>query len=107
MPTCSTMRSGGSSSLARCARPSSIASTSPISVSSAITGSLLAPAWGESLCQLAAEGKLDRRRLLSASLASLLKNTETRNTTWFTKFHELLEPTVDERQNLQSSYLHL
>jgi hypothetical protein len=50
---------------------------------------------------------LDRERLLAASLGSLLKNTEPRNTAWFAKFHELLEPSVDERQTLQASYLHL
>lgn len=63
--------------------------------------------WASTLLELANEGKLERGRLLGASLGSLLKNTEARNTTWFAKFHELLKPTVEERQTLQASYLHL
>lgn len=63
--------------------------------------------WSKTLLELAAEGKLDRQRLLAASLGSLLKNTEARNTTWFTKFHELLNPTAEERLTLQAVYLQL
>src|SRR5262249_39626732 len=53
------------------------------------------------------EGKLDRQRLLSASLSGILRNTAARNTVWFSKFHELLEPTTAERRKLQSTYLQL
>jgi hypothetical protein len=63
--------------------------------------------WSSTLLALAAEGKLDRQRLLAASLGSLLRNTEARNTAWFAKFHELLEPTVEERLSLQASYQQL
>jgi hypothetical protein len=63
--------------------------------------------WSKALLELAADGKLERQRLLAASLGSLLKNTEARNTAWFAKFHELLEPTAEERLTLQSSYLQL
>jgi hypothetical protein len=63
--------------------------------------------WSVTLRALAAEGKLDRQRLLAASLGSLLKNTEARNTAWFSKFHELLEPTLGERHSLLASYLQL
>jgi hypothetical protein len=63
--------------------------------------------WARTLLELSAEGKLDRQRLLAASLDSLQRNTEARNTGWFQKFHELLEPMPDERQRLQASYLHL
>jgi hypothetical protein len=63
--------------------------------------------WSSTLLALAAEGKVDRQRLLAASLDSLLRNTEARNTAWFAKFHELLEPTAEERLSLQASYLQL
>ncbi|MBL8823002.1 MAG: hypothetical protein JNJ77_10475 [Planctomycetia bacterium] len=63
--------------------------------------------WAVTLKTLAAEGHLDRRRLLEASLGSLTRNTEARNTAWFCKFHELLEPTVEERGRLQTTYLQL
>lgn len=63
--------------------------------------------WAKTLLALAAEGKLDRQRLLSASLGSLLKNTEARNTGWFAKFHEMLKPRVEEREPLQPLYLQL
>jgi hypothetical protein len=63
--------------------------------------------WSRTLKALSAEGKLDRQRLLAASLGSLLRNTEARNTTWFAKFHELLEPTVEERETLQATYRQL
>ena len=42
------------------------------------------------LLDFSREGRLDRLRLLTASLDSLLRNTEARNTGWFCKFHELL-----------------
>jgi len=63
--------------------------------------------WSQTLIELSAEDRLDRGRLLAASLGSLQRNTEARNTGWFQKFHELLEPTPIERQRLQASYLQL
>jgi len=63
--------------------------------------------WSTTLLALAAEGHLDRQRLLAASLGSLLRNTEARNTTWFYRFHEFLKPTPDERLAVQPSYLQL
>jgi hypothetical protein len=63
--------------------------------------------WSRTLLELCQEGKLDRQRLLAASLGSLARNTAARNTAWFCKFHERLEPSVEERQRLQSSYLQL
>jgi hypothetical protein len=63
--------------------------------------------WARTLISLAAEGKLDRQRLLAASLGSLLRNTEARNTAWFARFHELLNPTAEERFAIQGSYLQL
>jgi len=63
--------------------------------------------WSKTLVELSVEGKLDRQRLLSASLGSLQRNTDARNTGWFHKFHELLQPTTEERQGLQSTYLQL
>jgi hypothetical protein len=63
--------------------------------------------WASALVALSRECKLDRRRLVHASLGSLSRNTEARNTGWFARFHELLEPTDDERQELQPSYQQL
>jgi hypothetical protein len=63
--------------------------------------------WGGALAALCREGKLDRNRLLNASLAALSRNTEARNTGWFTSFHELLEPTDEERHGLQPTYCQL
>jgi Family of unknown function (DUF6493) len=70
-------------------------------------GSAYVSSWAATLRELSQEGKLDRQRLLAASLSSLAGNTEARNTGWFQKFHELLEPTPDERQRLHASYLQL
>ena len=47
-----------------------------------------ANSWIYVLRDLSREGRLDRQRLLSASLGSLLRNTEARNTVWFCRFHE-------------------
>jgi hypothetical protein len=63
--------------------------------------------WGGALAALCREGKLDRNRLLEASLAGLLRNMEARNTGSFASFHELLEPTEEERHRLQPTYLQL
>lgn len=63
--------------------------------------------WAGTLRDLCREGKLDRARLLRASLGALERNSEARNTGWFMRFHEVLEPTADERQSMQSSYFHL
>ncbi|MFL5245722.1 MAG: DUF6493 family protein [Gemmataceae bacterium] len=66
-----------------------------------------ANSWSGALRDLSAEGKLDRQRLLSASLSALLRNLEARNTPWFATFHEVLEPSDEERQALQPKYLQL
>ena len=66
-----------------------------------------ANSWAYVLRDLSREGRLDRQRLLSASLGSLLRNTEARNTVWFCRFHEFLEPTTEERHARQATYLQL
>jgi hypothetical protein len=66
-----------------------------------------ANSWGHVLRELSREGKIDRQRLLSASLGSLLRNTEARNTVWFCRFHEFIEPTTEERHARQETYLQL
>lgn len=66
-----------------------------------------ANSWIYVLRDLSREGRLDRQRLLSASLGSLLRNTEARNTVWFCQFHEFLEPTTEERHACQATYLQL
>lgn len=63
--------------------------------------------WSGALLALSQEGRLDRQRLLEASLQGLSRNREQRNTVWFAGFHEMLEPAAAERDKLQSTYLQL
>lgn len=60
-----------------------------------------------SLKQLAAEGLIDRRRLLAASLEGLQIGRKPIDCTWFYRFHELLKPTLNERAALQTAYCDL
>lgn len=63
--------------------------------------------WAGSLKVLSQEGRLDRGRLLRASLAALNRALQPKNTSWFWKFHESLQPTIEERVGLQSHYMKL
>lgn len=63
--------------------------------------------WQESLKELAEQGRLDRLRLLKASLSALLLSTRPGVQSAFAKFHEFLEPTPAERAALFPDYLHL
>jgi hypothetical protein len=66
-----------------------------------------AGSWGYVLRDFSREGKLDRQRLLAASLTAILRNSKGSNTVWFCRFHELLEPTPEERLSLEGPYLQL
>ncbi|MFO1044455.1 MAG: DUF6493 family protein [Planctomycetaceae bacterium] len=63
--------------------------------------------WGHSLKELSASGEVDRSRLLTESLQALRRGRRAAGATWFFKFHEFLEPTLDERAERQSMYLDL
>ena len=54
--------------------------------------------WTYALVRLAAEGKLDRQRLLDASLDALMRDCKPADLGWYAQFHEALEPTLEERQ---------
>lgn len=63
--------------------------------------------WDQSLLELSRRGTLSRDRLLQESLAALDRGFAQFRAGWFSAFHELLEPTVKERQSLTDSYLKL
>ena len=63
--------------------------------------------WSQALRELAAEGTLDRGRLLDASLDALSRDFAAHRTSWHTHFHEALEPTAEERAARLGSYLGL
>ena len=53
--------------------------------------------WAGTLKTLSDEGWLDRQRLLNASLDALNRGFSQFRAGWFSRFHELLAPTLDER----------
>jgi Family of unknown function (DUF6493) len=63
--------------------------------------------WETGLVQLANEGKLSRARLLDASLEALARDFAQFRAGWFSRFHEALQPTLDERAERAERYLHL
>ena len=60
--------------------------------------------WQHALTTLAAEGAIDRGRLLDATLAAFLRDWTAGDVGWFAKFHDGLAPTVDETANRQPTY---
>ena len=66
-----------------------------------------ASAWDETLVTLSREGRLDRARLLAASLAALARDLPQFQAGWFSRFHDLMEPSIDERVRHLREYLHL
>ena len=60
--------------------------------------------WSEALCQAAADGRLDRARLLAASLDALARTSATIAAAG-TSLHMRLEPTLDERIGFADRYL--
>jgi len=63
--------------------------------------------WSESLRQLSNEGRVDRDRLLDASLAALNRDFTPYHARWFSDFHEYMQPTVEERALRTDQYLDL
>jgi Family of unknown function (DUF6493) len=63
--------------------------------------------WIYALARLAEEGRLDRARLLDASLDALTRDFRASTVGWYAKFHEELEPTRDERVARLDRYLSL
>jgi hypothetical protein len=63
--------------------------------------------WGTVLRELAAGEPAFRRRVLAASLAALARDFATYRAGWFSRFHESLAPTDDERTERADAYLAL
>jgi hypothetical protein len=63
--------------------------------------------WLYALPRLAAEGRLDRSRLLDASLDALLRDFRASSVGPYAKLHEALEPTPEERVDRLDRYLSL
>jgi Family of unknown function (DUF6493) len=63
--------------------------------------------WEWALVRLAAEERIDRQRLLDASLGTLLRDFRPSMVGWYAKLHEALEPTDEERRLRIDTYLSL
>lgn len=63
--------------------------------------------WAGALKTLSEEGHLDRQRLLDASLDALNRGFAQFRAGWFSRFHELMAPTLDERVARTDRYLDL
>ncbi|MBS0206330.1 MAG: hypothetical protein JSS49_25865 [Planctomycetes bacterium] len=63
--------------------------------------------WYETLKEFAEQGRLDRHRLIHASISALLRPARPAAQSGFAKFHEYLELTLDERAELWSDYVPL
>lgn len=63
--------------------------------------------WVDSLVALSEEGILSRERLLDESLAALTRDFLQFRAGWFSRFHEALQPTPEERSARTSVYLQL
>jgi hypothetical protein len=63
--------------------------------------------WSEGLRELSSRGVLSRDRLLDASLEALSRDFIQFRAGWFSRFHEALEPTPDERAARIDAYLRL
>jgi hypothetical protein len=63
--------------------------------------------WIYALTRLADERKVDRGRLLDASLDALMRDFRPSTLPWYAELHEALEPTPDERQERLDRYLAL
>ena len=63
--------------------------------------------WLYALPRLASEGRLERSRLLDASLDALLRDFRASGVGWYVKLHEALEPTPEERVERLDRYLSL
>jgi hypothetical protein len=60
--------------------------------------------WAERLLKYSRDGKLDRSRLISASLLAMQNTERTADIHWFAKFHRSLEPSLEEVGNTRDLY---
>ncbi|MFI6763204.1 DUF6493 family protein [Micromonospora sp. NPDC050417] len=60
--------------------------------------------WQEAVLELAANGTIDRQRVLDATIAALAKGFPQYRAGWFSRLHEALRPTVDEAASRQDAY---
>src|SRR5258708_26559992 len=63
--------------------------------------------WARTFVELAAEGRISRTRLLDQSLDALDSDFHQFRAGWFSRFHEALEPTLEERAARSGRYLRL
>jgi hypothetical protein len=63
--------------------------------------------WTDALVELSKRGVLSRDRLLDASLAALSRDFIQFRAGWFSRFHEALQPTPEERAARVDAYLRL
>lgn len=63
--------------------------------------------WSDAFLELSRLGKLDRQRLLDKSLASLAGDFPQFRAGWFSRFHEAMQPSVEERIGRIDAYLGL
>lgn len=63
--------------------------------------------WADTLEALSKEGLLDRQRLLDASLDALNRGFKQYRASWFSRFHEQLKPSLEERAARAARYLDL
>ena len=63
--------------------------------------------WHHALTTLAAEGVLDRDRLIDATLAAFLADWAAADLTWYVGLHDALAPTIDEVEKRQATYARL
>lgn len=68
-------------------------------------GDQFAPAWDDALARLSGEVAGFRERLLEESLAALLRDFAARTIPWYLRVHRHAQPTADEIEARQGSYL--
>jgi hypothetical protein len=61
--------------------------------------------WATAFVELSVEGKMSRTRLLDASLSALERDFAQFRAGWFSRFHETLKPTLEERVQRAGRYL--
>jgi hypothetical protein len=70
-------------------------------------GGSLSKWWTEGLVTLAAEGRIDRTRLLAACLQALNRDFSAYQCRWYKQIHDDLLPTLEEASACQSQYMRL
>jgi hypothetical protein len=72
-----------------------------------VGGESWSQSWPVSLAKLSQQGHINRDRLLDASLKALSSGLKDATLTYFVRFHEFLEPTLDETVFRQEMFLDL